>query len=88
MMTKQELLKLIQDLPDDVEVVPFEFRECNQEAGDWESQHRNTNLGGVYQRTVENEITLRLKFRTRTEGEFRRTYENTHGMFFNLRRIG
>lgn len=86
-MTKTELLMLVQSLPDDLEAIPLDISESSVVAGDWESQSRSGAYGGVHQRSVDNTLTLRLLFRTRYEGEFRRTYENPDGQFFNVRRI-
>lgn len=86
-MDKKQLLDFIQSLPDDLYVQPLEIQECKHEQGPWEGQNRITTLGGVYQRGVDNTLTLRLDFKTRYEGEFRRTYENPDGEFHNLHRI-
>jgi len=87
MMDKKQLLELIQNLPDDTAVEPFDYSECRREEGLWESQGRSTEIGGVYRKTVDNELTLRLRFKTQFEGEFRRTYQNSEGQFFNLKRV-
>lgn len=86
-MDKQQLLEFVQRLPDDAEAFPFELSECEQDAGCWESQHQSGEYGGIYRRTIQNALTLRLSFKTREQGEFRRTYEDPDGMFRNLRRI-
>lgn len=86
-MDKKQLIDLILTLPDDVEVEPFDYSECKQEEGPWESQGRSTVVGGVYRRTVSNTLALRLHFKTQFEGEFRRAYENSEGQFFNLKRV-
>lgn len=87
-MDKKQLLEIIQSLPDDLYVQPLELLECIQEASEWESLGRHTSLGGVYQKDVRNTLVLRIQFKTRYEGEFRRTYENKLGEFRNVRRIG
>jgi len=86
-MNKQQLLELVQSLPDDAECLPIEISECSQDGYEWESQHRSTSLGGVYQRSIENILVLRLQFRTREQGEFRRTYEDQEGSFRNIHRV-
>lgn len=86
-MNKQELLQLINDMPDDMFALPVEYTECKQRIGEWESTGSVTSIGSVYQRSVENELVLRLKFNTRYEGEFRRKYNDPDGTFYNLRRI-
>lgn len=87
MATKQQLLEFVQGLPDDAEWLPLEMSECSEDFGDWESQHRSTDLGGVYQRSVDNNLIVRLHFKTREQGEFLRTYCDPEGSFRNLRRI-
>lgn len=86
-MDKQQLLKLIEDLPDDVNIEPIEYLESSQKEYEWVSQHRSTDLGGVYRRNVDNTFNFTLRFRTTYEGEFRRTYENAAGTFFNVHRV-
>lgn len=87
MMNKAELIKMIESLPEDMFVEPLEFSECKAIEGQWLSENRIGNFGGVYRRDVDNVVTLRLNFKTQYEGEFRRTYENKDGMFRNVRRI-
>ncbi|WP_146002144.1 hypothetical protein [Cupriavidus pauculus] len=86
-MDKRQLLELIQSLPDDLSVQPLELSECKQREHSWEAQCRTGLYGGVYQRNVDNTLTLRLDFKTREEGEFRRTHTDPDGGFRNLRRI-
>lgn len=86
-MGKQELLDLINSLPDDMQALPINVMECAQEASAWERQGVTTDLGSVYQRNVDNEVTLRLHFRTREQGEFLRTYTDPDGSFRNMKRI-
>lgn len=88
MMDKQALLKMIQDLPDDVEVMPISLNESSIQAGDWETTNRFSvqNLA-VYKRVVHNELTLTLTFKTEFEGQFARTYTDQEGKFFNIRRV-
>lgn len=86
-MNKVQLLELIQNMPDDLEVQPITLSEHSEKVHDWVSQHRVTLLGGIYQQKIENEFTMTLRFTTTIEGEFRRTYENSTGTFFNVRRV-
>lgn len=86
-MDKQQLLEFVQSLPDDLQVMPLACEEVDRREHEWESQHRSTHLGGVYQRNVDNTITLRLSFRTREQGEFLRTYTDPDGTFRNLRQV-
>lgn len=86
-MTKQELLNLINSLPDDMKAIPIDVMECAQEASAWERQGVTTDLGSVYQRNVDNEVTLKLHFRTREQGEFLRTYTDPDGSFSNMQLI-
>lgn len=83
-MNKQELLNLVRSLPDDAEALPLEMSECEQDAGPWENQLTTGLHGGIYQRTIENTLVLRLRFRTRQQGEFRRTYCDPDGSFRNV----
>ena len=86
-MNKQQLLELIQQMPDDLEVAPINICEGYEKSHEWEYQYRSTHLGAVYRKNVDNEITLTLRFKTIFEGEFSRKYENVTGNFSNLRRI-
>lgn len=86
-MDKQQLLAMIADMPDDLFVSPISLIESARLFGEWESQLRHTQLGGVYQRNVENTLVLRLNFKTREQGEFRRSYTDSDGTFFNMQRV-
>lgn len=86
-MDKKQLIDLIMDMPDDLFVKPIEYQENVNIKHEWESQCRVTSFGGVYQRGVDNELVLRIVFKTRFEGEFSRSYTNPDGCFFNIRRI-
>ena len=82
-MDKKRLLEFIENLPDNLEVQPLEYNECKIKENEWESQHRSTEIGGVYHQTVDNILIFKTKF----EGEFKRSQQNKEGNFFNLRRI-
>jgi hypothetical protein len=86
-MDKKQLLEFIQNLPDDVEAIPADYRVSQQKEGPWESQGRKTHIGGVYRQTVDNKLSIHLRFTTQFEGEFRRTYENDEGEFLNIKRV-
>lgn len=83
-MDKQQLLDLINDLPDDVFALPFEYSECKSQQGDWKSDGL---FIGHYKTKVENELVIRLHFQTEYAGQFKRTYTDPDGSFYNVIRI-
>lgn len=86
-MTKDELLKFVQSLPDDAEVLPIDVT-LGEENGDTPSPWEATGtLIGRYRREVDHLVTLRLSFRTAQEADFQRTYENPSGIFSNLHTV-
>ena len=86
-MEKQEFIKFIESLPDHMEVCAHAYRESTRREGEWKSQGGSTVLGGVYQQTVDNELTFTIHFKMKYEGEFRRTQINRDGEFLNIHSI-
>jgi hypothetical protein len=84
-MNKQELLKLISDMPDNLFCEPLEISEAEEQCEPWVPA--KTQLVGQYDRKVNNSIKLKLRFTTEYTGHFKRTYENPEGAFSNVRRI-
>lgn len=87
MMDKKGLIEFVQSLPDDLEVLPLEPEAQDRFNYGWESQNKFTDLGGVHQCDVHNTLTVRIVFRTRYHGEFRREYNDPDGAFYNIHRI-
>lgn len=86
-MNKQQLLALIQSLPDDAYAEPINFTESTVQENDWYPSEGSACIG-MYQRKVEHDLVLQLRFKTTEEASFRRTYGDPDGSFRNLRRIG
>jgi hypothetical protein len=84
-MSKQQLLQFVQDLPDNVEVFPFEYAN-EHDSFQFETPWKSHQLG-IYRKSVTNNLTLKLKFTAEIEGEFLRTYTNQAGQFLNIHRI-
>lgn len=86
-MDKAQLIAWINDMPDDMFVLPLEISEVSSREGPWVYQHRSGDYGGVHHRRVDNTLVLRIQFKTTFEGEFRRTYEIPEGVWRNVRRV-
>lgn len=84
---KQALIAFIQSLPDDLEVVPFEYREIVTEAEPWAGTGQQTYQGGTHERNVHHGLTLRLAFKTRERMYFQRTYTEPDGVISGLHRV-
>lgn len=86
-MNKRQLLDLINRLPENLECMPFEITQNSEQAEEWISTNETRWCGGVYERKVNHEMRLDLRFVTRQEAEFKRSYEDPEGVFRNLRNI-
>lgn len=86
-MNKRQLIELITRLPDNLECMPFEIKQDSVHEEDWIGTNEKRQYGGVYERKVNHEMRLDLRFVTRQEAEFRRSYEDPEGVFRNLRTI-
>ena len=84
-MTKADLLSLIEQMPDNMSVEPIDFSECQTREHAPEPHHSDIRIG-AYQWDVDSTLTLRLHFRERFEGDFRRELHQELGKFFNVRK--
>lgn len=85
-MDKEELIRFIKSLPDDLQSMPIEITEHSQVHSPWYSTHESGLFGGIHKKRVENNVTIQLVFTTEYQGEFRREYTNPEGSFFNVKR--
>lgn len=86
-MNKEQLIKLINDLPDDLEVLPSEYFECEKTCTEFKRIDTGKVYSNEYQQNVENTITLKINFKTCFRGEFKRNTDGKHDQFFNVYRI-
>jgi hypothetical protein len=84
---KASLIKFIESMPDNLFVQPLQYDEIVKKRSDPVPLYKSGDYGGIYQWDVENVLTLRLEFKTRVQGEFRRTYMNPDGDWRNCKRV-
>jgi hypothetical protein len=87
-MDKQKLLEWVQSLPDNLEALPFELSEIEEQHSDWERVPGATGrvFPTVYQQRVETNLILKLRFTGKVLGEFQRDQFNNPS-WVNLRRV-
>lgn len=78
-MNKQQLIELIQSLPDNLEVMPITFQDSqSQKVGDTDFIGlQGLTYRAQYEETRINDLTFTLHFKTRTMFEFQRDQYGT-----------
>lgn len=88
-MNKQQLLELIQSMPEDLFCNPLNYEEQGQVVHDWTRcpPLPDSEVYNAYKRDIDNTLVLRIDFRTTVRGEFRRGINDPDGTFYNVVRL-